>query len=299
MADERLLARRFHAQRPRLIAIARKLVRSSAEAEDVVQEAWMRLQRIEADRLDDLDAWLTTTVSRLGLDVVRSARHRRDRSWSVADWPEPESTTGIPESEAIRNELVGAALLAVLDALTPGQRLALILHDVFGLTFAEVAEMTGTSADAARQVASRARRRVRDADPAIAGHDLARARHLVDAWLLAVRAGDIDALLDLLDEGAVLRADDGSRRQLIRGARGIADSAARMHRVAAHLAPVLIDGEPGAAAIAHDRIVSLMSIQIRDGRILRLDVLADPGRISALSGAESLAVRPITASRSP
>lgn len=282
MTDERMLAQRFDAQRPRLVQIATRLLGSTGEAEDGVQDAWLRLQRVDADELQNVDAWLTTTVSRLSLDVLRSARHQRERSWAVTEWSDVAATTvGNPERDAAQGERVAVALTAVLDLLSPAERLAFVLHDVFGLPFDEIAAMMERSTDATRQLGSRARRRVQGAAPA-AARDRRAERPIVEAWLSAVEGGDFSALLGLLDEGAVLRADYGTHSQEITGARQIAASASVAARLAAHSVPVRIDGRPGVVAILRDRIVSLMSFEIRDGRIVGLDVLADPGRIRSL-----------------
>ena len=281
MTDQRMLARRFDAQRPRLVSIARQLLGSRAEAEDVVQDAWLRLQRIDPDQLDNVDAWLTTVVSRLSLDVLRSARHLRERAWDVTAWSDAASTLGDPELEATHNDRVSVALLTVLELLSPAERLAFVLHDVFGLSFDEVARMMNRSVDAARQLASRARRRVRN-DQTTAQLDRRREQPLVAAWLAAVQDGDFAALLGLLDDGAVLRADYATHSQELRGARQITENAVLAKTLAAHSVPVLIDGDPGVAVVIRDRVVSLMAFEIRHGRIVGLDVLADPGRIAEL-----------------
>src|SRR5690554_4392223 len=273
MTDPRILARRFDAQRGRLVAIASRLLGSAAEAEDVVQDAWLRLQRIDADQVENLDAWLTTTVSRLSLDVLRSARHTRERAWTVTPWDEPATELGDPEGEADQGERVSAALIAVLDLLSPSERLAFVLHDVFGLPFDEVAAMMSRTPDSARQAASRARRRIQGSASGTLP-DRRRERPIVDAWLSAVQDGDFEALLELLDEGAVLRADYGAHSQELRGAHQIAESAVVARRLAVGSIPVRIDGRPGVAAVVRGRIVSLMSFDIRGGRITGLDVLA-------------------------
>jgi RNA polymerase sigma-70 factor, ECF subfamily len=281
MTDQRMLARRFDAQRPRLVSIARQLLGSRAEAEDVVQDAWLRLQRIDPDQLDNVDAWLTTVVSRLSLDVLRSARHLRERAWAVTEWSGARSTLGDPELEVTHNDRVSVALLTVLELLSPAERLAFVLHDVFGLSFDEVARMMNRSVDAARQLASRARRRVRN-DQTTTRLDRRREQPLVAAWLAAVQDGDFAALLGLLDDGAVLRADYATHSQELRGARQIAENAVVAKTLAAHSVPVLIDGDPGVVVVIRNRVVSLMAFEIRHGRIVGLHVLADPGRIAEL-----------------
>ncbi|GAA4992495.1 sigma-70 family RNA polymerase sigma factor [Kineococcus glutinatus] len=276
------LGRRFEAERPRLRAIASRLLGSPADAEDAVQETWLRLQRVDADGIENLEAWLTTVVSRVSLDVLRAARRARERSWLVEAWPgEPVAGTGDPEAEAARSEQVGIALLVVLETLSPAERLAFVLHDVFGRPFGEVAEVLQRSPDAARQLASRARRRVRGA-PVPTRADARRARRVVEAWLAAAQGGDFAALLGLLDEGAVLHADHGGRTQHVAGARAIAGQAVLFARLAAHSTPVLIGGRPGVAAVVDGRTVSVMAFEVAGDRVLRLDVLADPRRLAAL-----------------
>lgn len=274
MVDRRFLARRFEEARPRLLAIATRLLGSRADAEDVVQEAWLRLERADADSIVEVDAWLTTVVSRLALDVLRSAR-RRDVSWDVEPWP---AATPDPLDLAQRGEAVTAALVIVLDTLSPAERLALVLHDVFGQTFDEVAAALGKTPAAARQLASRARRRVRDAP---AEHRAARARErpLVEAWLHAASTGDLSGLLGMLDESATLEADYGSSAVRLQGREEIAGQAVVAGRLAAASVPVLIGGRPGVAALLGDRVVSLMAFRFTGSRITRLDVLADPARL--------------------
>ncbi len=284
MTDRDRLAARFEAQRGRLGAIAHRLV-GAEQAEDVVQEAWLRLERTDVAAIDNLDAWLTTVVSRIALHVLRSAPRRWERPWQVQPWEEPVSREGQPEREVAERDAVGAALLVVLDRLNPAERLAFVLHDVFGRPFDEIAGVLGRSAAAARQLASRGRRKVRGA-PAPTSQDRRRARQVVEAWLLAVQRGDLGDLLALLDEDVVLRADYGSRGgEVVAGARALADRAATFARVAAGSVPVLVDGRPGVMAVRDGRVLSLMAFEITDGRITALDVLADPARLAGLDPA--------------
>ncbi|QGH69465.1 sigma-70 family RNA polymerase sigma factor [Pseudactinotalea sp. HY158] len=281
MVDRRFLARRFEVQRPRLIAIATHLLGSAADAEDAVQEAWFRLERTDAGALDNLDAWLTTVVSRIALDLLRTPRRARERSWLVEPWSEPAANAPDPETRAVDNDRVAVALMVVLETLSPAERLAFVLHDVFGLRFDEIAEIMGRSEASARQSASRGRRLVRDAPPPrpmawSAEHSLVR------AWLSAVEHGNFDALLALLDEGAVLRADDGARTEILRGAREIAQQAMFAARLAAHSTPIRIDGRPGVAAVMAGRLVSIMAFELRAGRISGIEVLSDPARLERL-----------------
>lgn len=270
------LAQRFEAARPRLLAIARKLLGSTDEAEDAVQETWLRLSRIDADQLDNLDAWLTTVVSRIGLDMLRMPRRHRERRWQVERWrDEPISPGADPAEQIAQADRVNLALLLVLDTLAPAERIAFVLHDVFGVTFDEIAVVVEKSPVAARQLASRARHRLRAAPPT----GQSPSRRIVEAWLLAVQGGDLTALLRLLDEKAVLHADLGTTVTTIHGAADIAGQAALSARLAAHSTPVLIDGVPGVAAVIGGRVVSLMAFRVDADRIVGLDVLADPVRL--------------------
>jgi RNA polymerase sigma-70 factor (ECF subfamily) len=281
MTDRRILARRFEAQRPRLRAIARQLLGSDADADDAVQETWLRLERIDADQLDNLDAWLTTVVSRVSLDVLRAPRRTREHSWQVEPWRDEPVAAGADPAELVaRADRVNVALMVVLDTLSPDQRIAFVLHDVFGQPFEEVGDVLGKSPAATRQLASRARRRLRAApEPDAAPRP---PRRLVDAWLAAVEGGDLRALMELLDEDAVLHADFGTSTRTIEGAREIAAEAVLAARLAAHSTPVLIDGMPGVAAVLDDEVVSIMAFEITDDRIVGLQVLADPERLAAL-----------------
>ncbi|MCS5736100.1 sigma-70 family RNA polymerase sigma factor [Herbiconiux daphne] len=280
MTDRNDLARRFDAQRPRLRAIAAQLLGSSADADDAVQEAWLRLERVDAGGIRNLDAWLTTVVSRVSLDLLRAPRRSRERPWQVEPWrDEPVVTQPDPADAAAEADRVGVALLVVLERLSAAERVAFVLHDVFGQPFDEIAEVLDRSPDAARQLASRARRRVRGA-PAPERTDRATGRRLVEAWLAAASGGDFTALIGLLDEGAVLEADFGTNRQRIEGADEIAAQAVLSARLAAHSTPVLIDGLPGVAATMAGRVVSVMAFEIVADRIVGLHVLADAPRLA-------------------
>lgn len=276
------LAARFEAARPRLTAIATRLLSSPADADDAVQETWLRLSRTDVATIDNLDAWLTTVVSRVCLDALRSPRRMRERSWEVTPWrDEPLSAAGDPAAEAERGDRVATALLLVIDTLSPAERIAFVLHDLFGRPFDEVGEALGRSPQAARQLASRARRRLQGS-PEGARPDSRRARPLVDAWLAAAEHGDVERLLALLDEDAVLDADYGTSTQRLVGAKAIAAQAVLAARLAAHSTPVLLGGRPGVAAVLSGRVVSVMAFEIRDDRIVHLYVLADPARLPAL-----------------
>ncbi|WP_243063448.1 sigma-70 family RNA polymerase sigma factor [Humibacter sp. RRB41] len=282
MTDRRILARRFETERPRLRAIAARLLGGSADADDAVQETWLRLERADVDGIDNLEAWLTTVVSRVSLDVLRSPRRTREHSWQVEEWrDEPVAVAADPAELTAESDQVSVALLVLLETLSPAERIAFVLHDVFGRSFNEIAAVLERSPESARQLASRARRRLRGAEePARPTRE--RGRRIVDAWLAAARDGNIAALLNLLDDGAVLRADYGTTMQLVEGARSIAEQAVLSGRLAAHSTPILIDGLPGVAAVMSGHVVSIMAFDIDGDRIVGLEVLADPKRLEEL-----------------
>lgn len=282
MTDRRILARRFETERPRLQAIATKLLGSPADADDAVQETWLRLERVDAAEIDNLEAWLTTVVSRVSLDLLRAPRRNREHSWQIEPWrDEPVATDADPAELVAQSDQVSVALLVLLETLSPAERIALVLHDVFGQSFDEIALVLDRSPEAARQLASRARRRVRGAEEP-ARPDRERGRRIVAAWLAAAQGGDIGALLEILDDGAVLHADYGTSTQRVEGARAIAEQAVLSGRLAAHSTPILIDGRPGVAAVLNGQVVSIMAFEIDGGRIVGLNVLADPDRLEVL-----------------
>lgn len=278
------IAARFELARPRLRAIATRLLGSETDADDAVQETWLRLARTDASTIDNFEAWCTTVVSRVCLDVLRAPRKTREESWQVEPWrDEPVDTAPDPADVVAQSDRVNVALLVVLDTLSPLERIAFVLHDVFGQPFDEIAQVLERSPAAARQLASRARRRLREASvPERA--DRQRGRALVQAWLVAAQSGDFDALLGLLHQEATLHADYGASRQVLQGAGEIAAQAVLSSRLAAHSTPVLIDGRPGVAAVLHGRVVSLMRFAFDDaGLITGLDVLADPMRLADIA----------------
>lgn len=283
------LVQRFEAERPRLTAVATRLLGSATDAEDAVQETWLRLERASAAEVTNLGGWLTTVVTRVCLDELKSARRRRERPWQVELWPEepagpgsprPPGSGGDPEAEAVLADEVGLALLVVLDRLSPAERVALLLHDVFGYSYDAVSTVLDRSADATRQLVSRARSKVRGATPE--GGDRAEQRAVVDAWLAAVVAGDTASILSLLTDDAVLTADWGERLDRVDGPSAIAEQAQYSRRLAEGSVLVRIDGEPGVAAVVKGRVASLMAFAIVDGRIAAFEVLTDMARIERM-----------------
>jgi RNA polymerase sigma-70 factor (ECF subfamily) len=274
------LARQFEAHRPRLRAVAYRMLGSANDADDAVQEAWLRLARNGADGVQNLGGWLTTVVARVSLDVLRSRASRREEPLDATN-DVPTDADG-PEQEALLADAVGPALLLVLDALTPAERLAFVLHDLFAVPFDEVATILGRSPDAAKQLASRARRRVRGAgtpDP-----DLARQREVVDAFLAAARGGDFTALVALLHPDAVLRADAATvaagADPEVRGADAIAATFAGRARAAR---PALVDGTPGLVWLQGGQPRVVFAFTFEQGRVARIDLLSDPERLAGLA----------------
>ncbi|GAA4590928.1 RNA polymerase sigma-70 factor (ECF subfamily) [Actinoplanes octamycinicus] len=270
MGDE-LLAAEFEANRGRLRAVAYRMLGSGAEAEDAVQETWLRLSRTGGDAVDNLPAWLTTVLSRVCLDMLRSRASRREEP-PVTELPSAED----PEREAMLADSVGAALTVVLETLTPAERLAFVLHDLFAVSFEEIATVVGRSPAAARQLASRARRRVQGGSPAGAA-DAARQRQIVDAFLAAARGGDFAGLLALLDPDVVMRGGDG--RVGLRGA----DEAARFFSGRAQAAmPALIDGAAGAFVRTEQGLRIALSFTVAGGRIIAIDSIMNPDESIAI-----------------
>jgi RNA polymerase sigma-70 factor (ECF subfamily) len=282
------LTQRFEANRGRLRAVAYRMLGSLSEADDAVQEAWLRLARADTSEVENLDGWLTTVVARVCLDMLRSRTSRREEPLGV-HLPEPvvSREDGVdPEQEALLAEGVGLALLVVLDTLAPAERLAFVLHDMFAVPFDQIAPIVGRSEAAARQLASRARRRVQQAD-AVPDADLASQQAVVGAFLAAARDGDFDALLALLDPDVVARADPvpsvaGVLRE-VRGARAVAEQALSFSRFARSARPALVNGAAGVVAWApNGRPFSVMGFTVRDGKIVAIDILTDPERLRRL-----------------
>ncbi len=283
MPDTAWLTERFEEHRPRLRAVAYRMLGSHAEAEDAVQESWLRVARAGAAGVDNLGGWLTTVVARQCLNMLRSRSRRCEEPLDV-HVPDPVVSTGDdPVEQAMLADAVGLALQVVLESLDPAERLALVLHDMFAVPFDAIAPIVGRSTAATRQLASRARRRVRDEAPA-PERDLAKQREVVDAWLAASGRGDFDALVALLDPGAVLRVDAGAPgvSKLVRGAAQIAGNALMFRRGAPTARPAMVNGTVGLVSASARGVTSVMSFTIVDGRIHRLDILADPDRLAAL-----------------
>jgi RNA polymerase sigma-70 factor (ECF subfamily) len=292
MDENTWLAERFEAHRPHLRAVAYRMLGSLAEADDAVQDAWLRFSRAGADEVENLGGWLTTNVARVCLNMLRARNARREESLEL-HLPDPLiSPEGElhPEEEALLADSVGLALLVVLDTLTPTERLAFVLHDMFALPFEEIAPMVGRTPEAARQLASRARRRVKGADLREPDPDLARQRAVVDAFFAASRGGDFDALVAVLDPEVVLRADFGARRPaastVIRGAAAVAGQALLFGaNPAAELHPVLVNGAAGAVVTLRGRPFAVLGLTVAAGKIIAIDAIAEPERVRRLAAA--------------
>jgi len=287
MPDQDWLAERFEANRPHLRGVAYRMLGSMSEADDAVQEAWIRLSRTDTSDVENLRAWLTTVVGRVCLNMLRSRKTRREAPLET-HLPDPivSPEDGLdPEQEALLGDSVGLALLVVLDSLTPAERVAFVLHDVFAVPFDEVAPIVGRTPTAARQLASRARRRVRGAP--VPDVDLNGQWAVVDAFMAAAREGDFGRLLDVLDPDVVLRSDGGPERpelvQLVRGAQAVAERAMAFRRFADTSTRVLVNGTPGGVAWLPDGTpFAVLAVTVRAGRIAGIDVLADPERLAQL-----------------
>jgi RNA polymerase sigma-70 factor (ECF subfamily) len=283
------LAERFEAHRPHLRAVAYRMLGSASEADDAVQGAWLRLSRADTSGVANLGGWLTTLVARVCLDMLRARTARREELLGV-HLPDPivSRQDGVdPEQQALLADGIGLALLVVLETLAPAERVAFVLHDMFAVPFEEIAPIVGRSPAAARQLASRARRRVRGAAP-VPDADLTRQREVVDAFLAAARGGDFDALLAVLDPDVVVRADRGAAPAgvsvVVRGAAAVAEQALTFSRRFGRFArPALVNGTAGLVSWAPDgRPVAVMGFTIRRGRIAEIDILADPQRLRQL-----------------
>ena len=289
MDENQWLSDRFEEQRTRLRAVAYRMLGSLTEADDAVQDSWVRVSRAGAGEVENLGGWLTTIVARVCLNMLRARAVRGEESLQV-HLPDPvisrEGDLG-PEEEALLADSVGLALQVVLDTLTPAERLAFVLHDMFELPFDEIAPMVGRSPAAARQLASRARRRVRGAE--IPDSDIARQRTVVDAFFLAARRGDFDALVALLHPDVILRVDSGPSRPaastIVRGAAAVARQARLGANPAAVLLPALINGAAGVVITLDGRPHGVMAFTVVNDQVVELDIIADPERISRVASA--------------
>ena len=286
MTREEFLAEEFEEHRHHLKAVAFRMLGSAPEAEDAVQEAWIRLQRSDDEAIRNLGGWLTTAVARVSLDMLRTRRARREELVEEDRLPEPVVARegGLdPEQEAMLADSIGLALLVVLETLTPAERLAFVLHDMFSVPFGEIGAIIDRSPDAARQLASRARRRVRGAAP-VPDPDLRRQREVVDAYLAAAREGRFDDLVALLDPDVVLRADGGPGigSQTVRGVEQVVAQAVT-HAARAHFAqPALVNGAAGFVVTGDGKPTVVAAFSVSGGRIVEMDFLADPERLAAL-----------------
>jgi RNA polymerase sigma factor (sigma-70 family) len=284
VTDDTLLAEEFENNRPQLRAVAYRMLGSQSEADDAVQEAWLRLNRSDSDSVENLRGWLTTVVGRICLDMLRA---RRARGEVPEEGPyDPIVTIETEENPAEEAELaesVGLAMLVVLETLTPAERIAFVLHDMFGVPFSEIGEIAGRTPDAARQLASRARRRVRGARPE-RDHDLAEQRQVIDAFLAAARAGDFEALLEVLDPDVVVRADfgPGHRSRVVRGAQAAVRQALAYSQMGLEMRPAIVNGVAGGVAFRDGELFSVGAITVRGGKIVELDFFADPERLREL-----------------
>jgi RNA polymerase sigma factor (sigma-70 family) len=290
MEEQEWLAARFEENRPHLKAVAYRMLGSVSEAEDAVQDTWVRLSRSDADGIDNLGGWLTTVVARVCLNLLRS-RHLGEERTLQAAMPDPlvsREGWGEPEQEALLADSVGLALLVVLDTLAPAERLAFVLHDMFDVPFEDIGQMLDRSPAAARQLASRARRRVQGAAIPESDVDLQRQREVVDAFLAAARRHDFDSLVSVLHPDVVLRAEGGGGGPggwVIRGSTAVARGAVRFSDPEAVVHPVLVNGSAGAVVTIGGRPVSVMSFTIAGGRIVEMDGISDPERVERLVSA--------------
>jgi RNA polymerase sigma factor (sigma-70 family) len=287
MGERDWLAGRFEEHQTHLRAVAYRMLGSLTEADDAVQETWLRLSRADTSGVENLGGWLTTVVARVCLNMLRARASRREEPLGV-HMPDPvvSREEGVdPEHEALLADSVGLALLVVLERLDPAERLAFVLHDMFAVPFDEIAPMVGRSPTAARQLASRARRRVQGAAPA-PDADLSRQRAVVDAFFAAARDGDFEALVAVLDPDVVLRSDGGVTRPgasiVVHGARAVAERALTFARLSPFVRPALVNGAAGVVVAPHGRPFSVMGFTVRGGRIVAIDALADPVRLRQL-----------------
>jgi RNA polymerase sigma factor (sigma-70 family) len=284
VTDEKLTAE-FEEHRPHLRAVAYRMLGSVSEADDAVQEAWLRASRADTSEVEEIRAWLTTVVARVSLNMLRSRRSKREEPLGV-HVPEPivSSDDGVlPEHEALLADSVGLALLVVLETLNPAERLAYVLHDMFAVPFDDIAPILERSPAATRQLASRARRRV-EGEAAVPDPDLGRQREVVGAFMAASREGDFERLVEVLHPDVVLRADMalGVSRH-VRGAEAVAGQARVYHHLDRFSRPALVNGAAGIVVASDERTYSVMGFTVADGKIVAIDILADPARLEQLA----------------
>jgi RNA polymerase sigma factor (sigma-70 family) len=287
MHEHDWLAQQFEEHRSHLRAVAYRMLGSLSEADDALQETWIRISRTDASDVENLGGWLTTVTARVCLNMLRSRRSRRDEPLG-AHVPDPVVSREDdidPEHEVLLADSVGLALLVVLETLAPAERLAFVLHDMFGVPFDEIAPIVGRSPDAARQLARRARRRVQGA-ATVPDADLPRQREVVDAFFAAARGGDFEALVGVLHPDVVLRTDGGLVRRgisaMVRGAAEVAERAIMFAQPAAVVLPALVNGAAGVVVTTDGQPVSVMGFTVTNRKIVEIDVVADPERLSEL-----------------
>jgi RNA polymerase sigma-70 factor (ECF subfamily) len=287
MDDHEFLAERFQQHRTHLRTVAYRMLGSLSEADDAVQETWLRLSRSDSSQVENLAGWLTTVTARVCLNMLQSRKSRREDPLDI-HIPDPiisRDDGSDPENQALLADSIGLALLVVLDTLTPAERLAFVLHDMFAMSFDEIASLVQRTPTAARQLASRARRRVRGATPA-PDTDVARQREIVSAFLAAARGGDFDGLVSVLDPDVVARSDGGTLRAnasaIVRGAAAVASGAITYARLAEVAQRALVNGSPGVVGVSNGRPFSVMAFTIRHEKIVAIDILVDPERLSQL-----------------
>jgi RNA polymerase sigma factor (sigma-70 family) len=289
MTDDEWLAGRFEENRPRLRSVAYRMLGSIAEADDALQDAWLRVSRAGADDVDNMGGWLTTIVARVCLNMLRARNRRREEFFEehlpdpiVSAYGEPQ-----PEEQALLADSVGLALLIVLDTLTPAERLAFVLHDMFELPFDEIAPMVDRAPEATRQLASRARRRVKGAEVPAPDHDLAHQREVVDAFFAAARDGDFDGLVSVLDPDVVLREDLSSKRpvRVFRGAAAVASRARAGALPGAEVRPALVNGAAGAVVTLRGRPFGVIAFTVRKDKIVEIDGIVGAERVRRIAAA--------------
>jgi RNA polymerase sigma factor (sigma-70 family) len=291
MTENEWLVDRFEEHRPHLRAVAYRMLGSVSEADDAVQDAWLRVSRADASEVDNLGGWLTTVVARVCLNMLRARKTRRELPLDT-QLPDPVISPyrmPQPDDQAVLADSVSLALLVVLDTLSPAERLAFVLHDMFGLPFEEIAVMVDRSPAAARQLASRARRRIKGVEIPAPDHDRVRQRAVVDAFFRAARGGDFDALVAVLDPDVVLRADFGGRRpaapKITRGAAGVAKQAVIGALPHAELHPALVNGAAGVVITVRGRPFAILGFTVTNGKIIEIDAIADPERVARIGAA--------------